>query len=89
LRRAWTAAQEPRQQRLVGDIDSFVGEVHGPGKRSMSQSSMQSVPGAIAETIVIPLRATSSSSKRRCFTARALLSCYERLTELATRRTSV
>ena len=32
LRRAWAAGAGPGEQRLVIDIDSFVGEVHGYGK---------------------------------------------------------
>ncbi len=33
LRRAWRAGAGPGDQRLVIDIDSFIGEVHGPGKQ--------------------------------------------------------
>jgi len=32
-RRAWAAGAEPRDERLVVDLDSFVGEVHGYQKR--------------------------------------------------------
>ena len=36
LRRAWAAGAGPGEQRLVVDIDSFVGEVHGPAKQGAS-----------------------------------------------------
>jgi hypothetical protein len=36
LRRAWAAGAGPGDQRLVIDIDSFVGEVHGYKKQGAS-----------------------------------------------------
>lgn len=36
LHRAWAAGAGPGEQRLVVDIDSFVGEVHGPAKQGAS-----------------------------------------------------
>jgi hypothetical protein len=36
LSRAWAAGAGPGEQRLVIDIDSFVGEVHGPAKQGAS-----------------------------------------------------
>jgi len=36
LHRAWAAGAGPGDQRLVIDIDSFVGEVHGPAKQGAS-----------------------------------------------------
>jgi hypothetical protein len=36
LSRAWAAGAGPGGQRLVVDIDSFVGEVHGPAKQGAS-----------------------------------------------------
>jgi hypothetical protein len=72
LARAWGAGAGPGDQRLVVDVDSFVGEVHGPGKqgagfgftRVRGYHPILAIRADTGEVLHIRLRKGSAGSSR-------------------------
>lgn len=66
LGRGWAAGAEPRDERLVVDLDSFVGEVHGYQKRGagFGYTRQLRLPPARGRRAPTPARCSTSACTR-------------------------
>jgi Transposase DDE domain group 1 len=72
LERAWRAGAGPGEGRLVVDVDSFVGEVHGYQKQAPASATQASAATTrCSPRALIPARCCTSACARARPTARA------------------